>query len=1174
MKKRLLSWILTLSMMIALIPQFAVCVEAKEGLGPKTMEGGQRDFKWPVPGYYGLSSCFYDNRIASGDSKEHYALDIATGGVYANVVASYDGIVYQITTNGNSDGGYGNAVMVKHSYTTSSGNTVTLYSRYAHLHSISVKTGDSVVAGKTVLGKVGGSGYGSTPYPVHLDFQILTAPYWGQRELYSIDPYANYLLELPSTISKGGTTECCQRYIDLVKALYAQYGDTSNEPGKPAFTNLKSKYSQNTAIEFSWKPTANTTHYNFWLYKKDSSGNWKTHKHTSYVESGFTLTLEAGEYRALLQSYNSNEWKPDYSDWLYTESDYAYFTVVVPNDPGKPAFTNLKSKYPQNATIEFSWKSTTNTTHYNFWLYKKDASGNWKTHNHTFYVESGFTLTLEAGEYRALLQSYNSNEWKPDYSDWLYTESDYAYFTVLGEHTCTKGTYKYAWSAHPHYKCYECTVCGEVWADKSEPTVRKFCTDCSLVFDTNGGTLPSETASHSITGFNIDRGSNALVVYTDSGQIVNTNIHGSEVVVDSNGMVTAQRLYGDSKQVSVPEGGFVVSGHAGGDSSTFVSKISVGYYVAYNQSTNMLYVYSDKNGYLANQKYVASGDWYRGLPIPERDGYVFDGWYTSADGGTEVKWDTTYSTQKLYAHWIKADQVQASFTYQDKDNNRIYERYDCIMSWEDAKEFCENRGGHLVTITSQKEQNLIMSSGLLDNTRRGIYAIGATDSATEGNWKWVTDEAFSFNAWDTSAPEPSNGSGENFAYIMAVDNPPNKAKGEWNDGPNLDLGDGIYSTCNIGFICEYEVDCIHDYALVDMERGCTENGCVMAVCNRCGDSYEVLVSPALGHHYENGACTRCGAEDPNFVPSVSADGVTRVYGNDRYATAFKAADALKENLGVQKFENIVVACGTDFADALSGSYLANQKNAPILLVRNNKNTMNSVKDYIKKNLVSGGTVYLLGGKNAIPVAMESGLDGFTVKRLAGNTRYDTNLEILKEAGVGDKDILVCTGKNFADGLSASAVNKPILLVKDSLNAAQKEFLSGLSGNKIYVIGGTNAVSAKTESALGAYGSVTRISGASRYDTSVNIAKEFFPNASSAVLAYGQNFPDGLSAGSLACSMNAPLILTSTNKPDQAVTYVTAAGIKSGAVLGGPGLISDKVVKRIFSMGTDDQITVK
>ena len=300
----------------------------------------------------------------------------------------------------------------------------------------------------------------------------------------------------------------------------------------------------------------------------------------------------------------------------------------------------------------------------------------------------------------------------------------------------------------------------------------------------------------------------------------------------------------------------------------------------------------------------------------------------------------------------------------------------------------------------------------------------------------------------------------------------------------------------------------------------------------------------------------------------------RIYGADRYKTAFEVADALKETLGVEKFENIVVACGTGFADALSGSYLANQKNAPILLVKTRNENIDAVKEYIRANLVAGGTVYLLGGEKAIPKTMETNLDGFNVKRLGGATRYETNLEILKEAGVSGQDILVCTGKEYADGLSISAVNKPVLLVKDDLNDAQKKFLSGLSGNKIYVIGGTNAVSAKTENALKAYGSVTRIGGATRYDTSVNVAKAFFPNASSAVLAYGKNFPDGLSGGTLAYSMNAPLILTANDKQPQAKGYATTAGIKSGVVLGGPTLISDSVVKGIFSMGDNDKIVVK
>lgn len=253
------------------------------------------------------------------------------------------------------------------------------------------------------------------------------------------------------------------------------------------------------------------------------------------------------------------------------------------------------------------------------------------------------------------------------------------------------------------------------------------------------------------------------------------------------------------------------------------------------------------------------------------------------------------------------------------------------------------------------------------------------------------------------------------------------------------------------------------------------------------------------------------------------------------------------------------------ADALSGSYLANQKNAPILLVKNRNKEINLVKDYIKANLTSGGTVYLLGGVNAVPKAMENGLEGFNVKRLAGATRYETNLEILKEAGISGDDILVCTGLDFADGLSASAVNKPILLVKDSLRATQVNYLKTLGAKNFYLIGGTNAVNKRIESALAAYGTTQRIEGATRYYTSVNIAKTFFPNAKTAVLAYAQNFPDGLSGGCLACSMNAPLILTANGKQAPAVAYAKEAGITGGAVLGGTGLIPDRVANAIFQI---------
>jgi putative cell wall-binding protein len=217
-------------------------------------------------------------------------------------------------------------------------------------------------------------------------------------------------------------------------------------------------------------------------------------------------------------------------------------------------------------------------------------------------------------------------------------------------------------------------------------------------------------------------------------------------------------------------------------------------------------------------------------------------------------------------------------------------------------------------------------------------------------------------------------------------------------------------------------------------------------------------------------------------------------------------------------------------------------------------------------------VYLLGGEKAVPKAMETGLDGFKVKRLGGATRYATNLLILNEAGVAGKDILVCTGKGFADSLSASAAKQPILLVKDNLDNDQKNFLSKASG-KIYIIGGTSAVSTRIESQLKTYGTIIRLGGATRYVTSVMVAEEFFKNPTAAVLAYSENFPDGLSGGALACGIDAPLILVKGGKDADAAKYTKAQGIKTGYVLGGTGLIPDRVVRNVFSMATADPITI-
>ena len=295
----------------------------------------------------------------------------------------------------------------------------------------------------------------------------------------------------------------------------------------------------------------------------------------------------------------------------------------------------------------------------------------------------------------------------------------------------------------------------------------------------------------------------------------------------------------------------------------------------------------------------------------------------------------------------------------------------------------------------------------------------------------------------------------------------------------------------------------------------------------------------------------------------------RIAGANRYETGIEVANEMKAILGIDKFDTIVVSCGTGFADALSGSYLAAKKSAPILLVNQHASIYQSVVDYIAQNLVSGGTVYILGGEAAVPAAFEAALTNCKVIRLAGKDRYETSLRVLQEAGVSTaQDILVCTGKAFADSLSASATGLPILLVRGDkeLTEAHKSYLEYLGNNsKFVVIGGASAVNEKIFEQLDAYGSVERLGGANRFETSTMIASRYFPKSEKAVLAFARKYPDGLCGGPLAYTLKAPLILTRGGNEATAVAYASNAGVHQGYVLGGPDLIGDASVRTIFDM---------
>lgn len=89
-------------------------------------------------------------------------------------------------------------------------------------------------------------------------------------------------------------------------------------------------------------------------------------------------------------------------------------------------------------------------------------------------------------------------------------------------------------------------------------------------------------------------------------------------------------------------------------------------------------------------------------------------------------------------------------------------------------------GWHLATITSAAEDSFV--SGLLPaSSDRSHYWLGATDSAAEGTFAWVTGEIWSHTNWWGGEPNNSTASGMDEDYL-AYDL--RSGSWAWNDAPD------------------------------------------------------------------------------------------------------------------------------------------------------------------------------------------------------------------------------------------------------------------------------------------------------------------------------------------------------------------------------------------------------
>jgi putative cell wall-binding protein len=162
------------------------------------------------------------------------------------------------------------------------------------------------------------------------------------------------------------------------------------------------------------------------------------------------------------------------------------------------------------------------------------------------------------------------------------------------------------------------------------------------------------------------------------------------------------------------------------------------------------------------------------------------------------------------------------------------------------------------------------------------------------------------------------------------------------------------------------------------------------------------------------------------------------------------------------------------------------------------------------------------------------------------------------------------GLVFADSLSvvpyATKQQIPIILqYGNGLNFKVKQYIQeNPSIKKVTIVSGTGVIPVSVERELKNLGVVTveRVAGKDRYDTSLAIAKKYFPNAKNVALSNGLVFADALSGSRYAYKKDMAILLVRKNSAiEETRNFIKAMNPENIFLYGGSSTISDSMINQ-------------
>ena len=284
---------------------------------------------------------------------------------------------------------------------------------------------------------------------------------------------------------------------------------------------------------------------------------------------------------------------------------------------------------------------------------------------------------------------------------------------------------------------------------------------------------------------------------------------------------------------------------------------------------------------------------------------------------------------------------------------------------------------------------------------------------------------------------------------------------------------------------------------------------------------------------------------------------------ERFADAGAVEAAEEDDDELVAADAVVLARADAYPDALAGTALAADANAPLLITSSDE-LVDIVGDEIDRVLGGDGTVHFVGGTVALDASVEETVAslGYSVERHSGETRFETAGAVA--SALGDvSQALITTGLDYPDALTAGAAagandGAVLLTAGEDPHEAVDAYLGEFDG-EVSAVGGP---------AASAYPDANAIYGPTRDETAVAVAEAFFDQPAAFGVAVRTDYPDALAGGAHVTHYGGPLLLSYTEElPAETLGWLQAQTetAERGFAYGGTAAISDDVIDDIESV---------